>query len=1246
LDVTTNFSFLRGASHADELVYRAAELGYRAVAVTDINTLAGVVRAHEAAKRAGIRLVVGARLAMADSGVDAVVWCADRSGYAALCRTLTRGKRRAEKGTCDLRMTDVLGLGGEKGVWIGLGGEAEGCLGDFRDAFGGRLSLLSRADYGYDDGARLRGIADVSRRFGVPMLACNHVHYHDPSRRVLQDVLTCIREKCTIRDAGYRLFPSAERYLKAPERMHRLFRDYPRSLARAVEVSEACVFSLGELKYEYPDEISPAGVGRTEYLRRLTEEGALERYPGPGGVPGRVRGLIEHELELVQRLGIEAYFLTVYDIVKFARSRGILCQGRGSAANSAVCYCIGITSVDPARIDLLFERFVSAARDEPPDIDVDFEHERREEVIQYVYGKYGRERCAMTAEVHTYRGRSAVRDVGKALGLGLDAVDRLAKRLDGWNGGVLSEAQIREAGFDPADATIASLLSLTRELLGFPRHLSQHVGGLVVTRSPLEEMVPIENAAMADRTVIEWDKDDIDAMGMLKVDCLALGMLTAIRRGLGFVNAGTEAPRHGGGPPQGTKGEEGDGCDTPQELLGHHCMAAGQAVGQARLHRNKQNAAGGNVWPHLTDAKGVGVDSIEHCVGLRASGLAGLPEVSPDRPRIAGGTVDTVRDCFGVGVVAGGHCDHKVDAGSGARASGLDPEFGEEADSVAAAPSVPCGGPPPPCLGASVPFPPSPLELHTIPPEDPAVYDMICRADTVGVFQIESRAQMSMLPRLRPRCFYDLVIEVAIVRPGPIQGKMVHPYLRRRSGEEAVTYPSPELEAVLGRTLGVPLFQEQAMKVAMVAAGFSADEADRLRRSMAAWRYNGAIEKFRPRIVEGMLANGYTLQYAEQTFEQIRGFGEYGFPESHAASFALLVYASCWLKRYHPAAFCAALLNSQPMGFYAPAQLVRDAREHGVEVRPVDVNRSEWESTLEAESDKVTERQIDKVKNANAVAGVYVSSHSVFLSLCHSVTVSPPPPPPAPPSTWGLHGPAVRLGFDRVRGMGREFGEALVAERRARGAFVSVEELHRRTNLPRHVMAMLAEADAFSSLAVGRRAAAWEALAAHPLTAMDRDRAVGMRDGEDGQGLLFLPEMPLGHEVMLDYATTGLSLKSHPVSLVRDELAGEGVLAARVAVARRNGSRVKVAGLVLTRQRPGTASGLVFITLEDETGVVNLIVRPPIWEKYRTAARHAGLLMAHGTVETHSNVTHVLVSKLEDRTSLLSGYRLTSRDFH
>jgi error-prone DNA polymerase len=812
--------------------------------------------------------------------------------------------------------------------------------------------------------------------------------------------------------------------------MARLFDDCPKAVTRTLEIARrAAAFSLDELRYQYPQEICPPGKSPIAHLRELTWHGAREHYPD--GIPQPVRDRLEHELELIEELDYARYFLTVHDLVLFARSRGILCQGRGAAANSAVCYCLGVTAVDPDRIDLLFERFVSRERNEPPDIDIDFEHERREEVIQYIYRKYGRDRAALTAEVITYRGRSAVREVGKALGLSLDCVDRLSKSLDWWDFDALNLDRLREMGFNPADPTIQQLFCLLRELVGFPRHLSQHVGGFVITRDALSELVPIENAAMPDRTVIEWDKDDIDAMGMLKVDVLGLGMLTCIRKAFALVN------------------DRGD----------------------SDIH----------------------------------------------------------------------------------------------------------------------------LSLSTVPPEDPVVYDMICAADTIGVFQIESRAQMSMLPRLRPRCFYDLVIEVAIVRPGPIQGDMVHPYLRRRNGEEPVSFPDEAVREVLGKTLGVPLFQEQAMRLAIVAAGFTPDEADQLRRAMAAWRRKGdRMAYFGRRLIEGMTERGYPREFAERCFRQIQGFSEYGFPESHAASFALLVYVSSWLKKYHPAAFAAALINSQPMGFYAPAQIVRDARDHGVEVRPVDVNRSAWDCTLEGT--------------------------------------------PA----------ALRLGMRLVRSL-REDEAQMVAEAvRTNGPFRSIEVLWRRSGVRVTALRALAAADAFGSMGLDRQQALWRvrALCEERMPLFDGEMPNDEEKEEESETLPWITEP---RKVIQDYAATGLSLKAHPVSFIREDLERCGAVpAVELADTGKwpHGSRVAVGGVVLVRQRPGTASGIVFMTIEDETGVANLIVRPQIYQRDRVAARGGVVILARGKVERQGEVVHVLVDAIESAEPAMSALAARSRDFH
>ncbi len=1159
LDVTSNFSFLRGASHPDELVYRAAELGHRAIAITDVNSLAGVVRAHEAAREAEMKLLIGARLQFTDAP-DLLVWACDRAAYARLCRLLTLGKRRAEKGECTLHLNDFLndnaGLlaaivpdGAPDGASNSANNDPpsssglavaptrrsdalfshssrngersplhlsshvthSGPFARLKDALADRISIATCCIYGPDDYTRLAHLADLGRAYDIPLLATNHVHYHDPARRALQDVLTCVRHACTIQQAGFRLFPHGERYLKSPEQMHRLFADYPRGLRRSLEIAERCNFSLESLRYEYPDELVPAGRSPIEYLSELAWKGAAQRYPQ--GVPQKVRMLVERELALIEQLKFEAYFLTVYDLVTFARSRGILCQGRGSAANSAVCYCIGVTSVDPARIDLLFERFISAARNEPPDIDIDFEHERREEVIQYVYEKYGRERSGMTAEVITYRGRSAIRDVGKAMGLNLDMVDSMAGKLDWWHSGVLDERMIRETGLDPNDRTVRLVIAVATGLLGFPRHLSQHVGGMVMTRGPLCEMVPIENASMPDRTVIEWDKDDIDSLGILKVDVLALGMLTCISKAFRLV----------------------DGIAAPAEAT--HALPDTSALHTTpTVHHNDFSPA-------------------------TSASLAVAPTRRPDAQEMTRASL---------------------------------------------------------------------LQLHTIPAEDAAVYEMVSNADTIGVFQIESRAQMSMLPRLRPQCFYDLVIEVAIVRPGPIQGDMVHPYLRRRVGEEPVTYPSEALREVLHKTLGVPLFQEQAMRLVMVGANFTGEEADRLRRAMAAWKRHKGIEGFHQKIVDGMLTNGYTTEFAEQCFNQIRGFGEYGFPESHAASFALLVYVSAWLKRHHPAAFAAALLNSQPMGFYMPAQIVRDAKEHGVEVRPADVNRSDWDCTLEPERE-----------GHSCAAGC----RGVSLNSSQTSDATPRHQEPftsQPPSTWGHCGPAMRLGFRQLKGMREQHARRIMERRESHGRFSSVAEFHRLTDLPVSTLRLLAEADAFGSLGISRRQALWQVLKLkdEPLPLFDSVKS------ECNETPVRLPTMPLGQEVMTDYSTIGLSLKQHPLALVRDELSRRKILTASELQDIPHGRWVRVAGLVLIRQRPGTAAGIVFETLEDETGIVNLIVKPQIYDYYRPAARHAGLLQAEGYVQREGQIIHVLAKRLFDLSDLIRGLETRSRDFH
>ena len=1045
LQVASNYSFLIGASHPDELVIAAKALGLAALAIVDRNSLAGVVRAHVAAKEAGLRFVVGARLAPRD-GPEILCFPSDRAAYGRLCRLLTLGKRRVEKGACDFSFEELLAHGAGQ-VFVALPPEPlrvaypqtpypdaafRSALARLLAAFPGACYLAAQQLYRGDDARRLAALAALAEESGAPLVATNDAHMHGPQRKALLDVVTCIREGCTIDEAGFRLAANAERHLKSPREMAHLFRGHPQALARTLEIVARCTFSLDELSYEYPDEVTEEGRTPQQELAHLTWRGAGERYPG--GLPGGVKATIEHELALIDELGYAPYFLTVADLVRFARSRGILCQGRGSAANSAVCYCLGITAVDPARLDLLFERFVSAERGEPPDIDVDFEHERREEVIQYIYEKYGRDRAGLTATVICYRGRGAIREVGKALGLSEDRVAALSGALWGWSREGLDAATVRELGLDPADRRLALALELAHELIGFPRHLSQHVGGFVMTRDLLSELVPIENAAMADRTVIEWDKDDLDALGILKVDVLGLGMLTCVKKAFAL-------------------------------LRGH---------------------------------------------------------------------------------------------------------YGRD------------------------------FNLATVPGGDSKVFDMLCRADSIGVFQVESRAQMSMLPRLKPRDFYDLVIEVAIVRPGPIQGDMVHPYLRRRNGEETVSYPSAELAEVLGKTLGVPLFQEQAMKIAIVAAGFTPSEADKLRRAMATFRRVGTIHTFRDKLVEGMAARGYERDFAARCFRQIEGFGTYGFPESHAASFALLVYVSAWLKCHFPEVFAAALLNSQPMGFYAPAQIVRDAREHAVEVRPPDVNASDWDCTLE----------------------------------------------PAAGSCF-----ALRLGLRQIKGLAEAEARALVA---ARGnGYAEVRALWRRAGLGAKALEALARADAFGTLGLNRRAALW---AVKGLPRAGAGSGAGgaaggvplplfAAAGEEERGEepeVVLPAAALSEEVVDDYRSLRLSLKAHPVSFLRDEFAAMGLVEAARLAELPDGSWVRLAGLVLVRQRPGSAKGVIFATLEDETGVANAIVWADVFARYRQTLLKASLLMVEGRLQREQTVIHLVAQRLTDMTDRL--HALAQRD--
>ncbi len=1025
----SNFSFLRGASHPEELVERAAKLGYKALAITDECSMAGVVRAHVAAKEHGLALLIGSQFEIeaeqAPAPFTLIAIACNGNGYGNLCEFITRLRRASDtKGSYRLRAADVDPQALADCVLLASprrGATPQQLLAVARwmlDRFMGRCWLAVELLHQLDDKMWLHRLREVNELTAIPLVASGDVHMHVRSRKPLQDVLTATRLGKPLAQCGRSLQPNAERHLRSRLRLARLYP--PGLLTQTLQVAARCAFSLDELRYQYPEEVVPAGQTPASYLRRITYEGAARRWPD--GTPAKVRAQIEHELALISDLNYEPYFLTVADIVAFARSRHILCQGRGSAANSVVCYCTGVTEVDPARMSVLFERFISKERNEPPDIDVDFEHERREEVIQYLYQKYGRDRAALTATVIRYQPKSAIRDVGKALGFEPDTLDALAKGHRWWDGEPVDAALLAGAGLTPESLQVRQLIALTRQLLGFPRHLSQHVGGFVLTRGLLSRMVPIENAAMQDRTVIEWDKDDLDAMRLLKVDVLALGMLSALGKALAFIG-------------------------------------------------ERKNRA---------------------------------------------------------------------------------------------------------------------FRMQDIPSEDVQTYDMICKADTVGVFQIESRAQMSMLPRLKPRCFYDLVIEVAIVRPGPIQGGMVHPYLSRRQGKEPVSYPGPALREALGRTLGVPIFQEQVMQVAVLAAGFTPGEADQLRRAMAAWKRKGGLEKYRAKLIDGMTGRGYEAAFAQSIFEQIKGFSDYGFPESHAASFALLVYASCWIKRHHPAEFLAAMLNSQPLGFYTPNQLVQDARRHGVQVRPADVLASDWDCTLE---------------------GL-----------------------PRPP--------AVRLGLRMVSGLPRAAAERIVAAR-GQMPFEDAQDLARRAALDEQEMRRLAGADALISLAGHRRQQVWEAsaLKAAPIL---------LRDAPIDEAFLELPPAPEGEEVVFDYASTGLTLRSHPLALLRPLLRKRRLQNAQELRELPDGRWVRCCGIVTGRQRPGTAKGVVFVSLEDETGAIQVVVWNKVGERQRNELLRSKLLAVYGRWQREGEVCNVVASRLQDLTPLLG--RLTqvtgaSRDF-
>lgn len=1018
LHALSNFTFLRGASHPEELVQTAATLGYEAFAITDECSMSGIVRAHAAAKEFGLKkLIIGSELRLR-SGRKLVALAQNINGYAALCQLISNARRAADKGCYELTRLDFEdGLPGCLVLWVPdddltLDVEDHWIRETFRDRLWIAVELLA-------DGRQreqLERLREEGRRLQLPLVASGDVHMHIRARRILQDAVTAIRRGVTIDTAGFALYSNGERHLRS---LAVLAHAYPEDLlAESVRIADSIHFSLDELRYEYPDELVPQGETAGTYLRKLTEEGMQRRWPE--GTPAKVIALVEHELKLIAELEYESYFLTVQDIVAFARAKNILCQGRGSAANSAVCFCLGITEVDPGRMAMLVERFISKERNEPPDIDVDFEHERREEVIQYIYNKYGRERAALAATVITYRPRSALRDVGKVLGLSDLQISRLSRSMQWWDGSKVDDSHVLEAGLDPDSPIIRRLMYLVREIMGFPRHLSQHVGGFIISDAPLYELVPIENAAMPDRTVIQWEKNDLEYLGLLKVDVLGLGMLTAIRR-----------------------------------------------------------------------------------------------------------SFDLIRDFDG-----------------------------------------------------------RDYTLATIPAEDPLVYDMICDADTMGVFQIESRAQMAMLPRLKPRCYYDLVIEVAIIRPGPIQGDMVHPYLRRRNGEEAVDYPSEAVKDVLQRTLGVPIFQEQVMQLAVVAAGFTPGEADRLRRAMAAWKRRGGLGAFEDKLINGMRERGYDEGFARQIFRQIEGFGEYGFPESHSASFALLVYVSCWLKCHTPAAFTCALLNSQPMGFYSASQLVQDVRRHGVEVRAVAINDSNWDCTLET----------------------------------------------------GCDGAAVlRLGLCMVKGLSENAGQRVVTERK-HGAYLKVQQLLERAHLDQRELGVLATAGALQALSGDRHRARWAVAGAEKplplLQSLDRYEAAPL-----------LKKPTEGQNIVADYQSTGLTLERHPMCLLRHHLDRYDYATAERLPGLSNGQRINVAGLVITKQRPGTASGVTFVTMEDETGQINLIIWKKVAEEFRSALLNARLLGIAGELQIEGKVIHVIARQLFDHSEMLGGLSVRSRDF-
>jgi len=1039
LHCRSNFSFLEAASHPDELVQRASELGYAGIAITDRESIAGVVRGHAPAKELGLQYIVGAEVHPLD-GPPMVLWPTDRAAYGRLCRLLSLGRMRCEKGRCELRFDDIARFA--EGILAGVIPDSDDANDRmrsflrhaFRDVFGDRRYLLAAFHRGVDDAGKAAWLRDMSLDCDVPLLASGDVRYHVAQRMLLHDCVTAIRHGTRIDSIPGERLQNSQHHLRSLAEIGELYRDVPDAIARTVEVASRCRFSLDDLRYEYPVELAPAGMSPIEHLKRLTWEGARQRWPE--GVSPHVIEMLRHECQLIGDLNYEAYFLTVWDLVRFARSRGILCQGRGSAANSAVCYCLGITAVDPTQNDLLFERFISRERDEAPDIDVDFEHQRREEVLQYLYQKYGRDRAGMTAVVTTYRAKSAIREVGKSLGVSPDLIDAVAKLAGSFASDPELPQRCRDAGMDPDTPLGKRFLYLTQTLIGFPRHLSQHTGGMVMTAGNLCELCVTENAAMPGRSVIQWNKDDLDELGILKVDVLALGMLSAIRRCFELVR---------------------------------------------EYHARE-------------------------------------------------------------------------------------------------------------------------LSLSTIPADDTPTYDMICAADTMGVFQIESRAQMSMLPRLRPRCFYDLVIEVAIVRPGPIQGNMVHPFLAARENPSVAVYPSEAVKRVLEKTLGVPIFQEQAMRLAVVAAGFTPGEADQLRRAMAAWRRPGVIDEFRIKLLDGMKANGMSDEFAEQVFHQIRGFGEYGFPESHAASFALLVYASCYLKCHYPAAFCAAILDSQPMGFYAPAQLVGDAIKHGVRVLAADVNESDVRTRLVEDAG----RRVDDVSGNDT------------------------------------SGPAMRLGLQMIRRLPAAVADRICRVREVGGPFLDLSDLAHRAELTRSAIAILADADALSSIAQDRRAAVWQSLATDDASAsmpllqsLEPDRSVPEE----------LVAMSPEEEVYRDYETTGLSLKAHPVSFLREKLTGLDCRTAADLPTVRDGLQIRVAGIVLMRQRPSTAKGITFVTIEDETGAMNLVMFAAVWKRFYKIGKSSNAWIVEGKLENRQGVIHVIVGRIDDMSEMLHDLPTKTRDF-